>query len=88
MVNQYCIFYQCVQKEKHQPYYCKKFLSFEKAEQDYHKSCNDDRVVSAILVPVCKYVPSVFHPFIVRYHLSRLVVRTLFENKCRLPYMD
>ena len=63
--------YLCVQQNKSCRMKCKKFDSYESADEHFHKYYKQEDVQLSTLMPICKYTPHYFHPYFLRRKLSK-----------------
>ena len=67
--------YLCVKMERFSLHYnCIPFTTYEEANNFYNSNYDKGRVESSTMMPVCKYVPSAFHPAILNYKLAKLFI--------------
>ena len=55
-------------------YNCISFDTYEEADKFYDSNYDKNKVESSAMMPVCKYVPSAFHPTILNYKLAKLFI--------------
>jgi hypothetical protein len=55
-------------------YNCIPFNTYEEADNFYNSNYDKGRVESSTMMPVCKYVPTTFHPAILNYKLAKLFI--------------
>ena len=67
----YSTTYLCVKKEKFNCYNFIKFSSFLEADK-YNKENYNGKVLDSIILPVCKFIPSYFHTYVLQYKLYNI----------------
>ena len=74
--NYYNSVYLCVEKEQNTPiikgFNCFLFHSFQSADKYYGNMKSNIGDKRHTMIPICKYVPYMFHPFILNYKLKKL----------------
>ena len=55
-------------------YNCIAFDTYEEADKFYDSNYDKNKVEYSTMMPVCKYVPSAFHPVILNYKLAKVFV--------------
>ena len=59
-------------------FYCMPFETYEEADDYYTKQYKNNKIEHIIerstIMPVCKFVPSPLHPFVLNYKLSKLFI--------------
>ena len=61
-------------------YNCIPFDTYEDADTFYDNNYNKNKVESSTMMPVCKYVPSAFHPAILNYKLAKVFINAHIFN--------
>jgi len=61
---------------------CYRFDSYENANIFFyhHFINNENRPIISTMIPVCKYIPVMFHPYIIHYKLSKSIIKTIIEK--------
>ena len=62
-------------------YNCIPFDTYEEADKFYDSKYDKNKVESSTMMPVCKYVPSAFHPAILNYKLAKLFINAHLLEK-------
>lgn len=70
--------YLCVKQHYYQSYKCMKFEDYSQADSYYKKNYKNNEI--STLMPVCKYVPVMFHKYILEYKLSKLLIQVKIRN--------
>jgi len=62
-------------------YNCIPFDTYEEADKFYNSNYDKNKVELSTMMPVCKYVPSAFHPAILNYKLAKLFINAHLLEK-------
>lgn len=64
---------------------CMAFDTYREADDYYdkHYKNNDIKIEQSTLMPVCKYIPSHLHPFILNYKLAKLFINAEIKKPFR-----
>jgi hypothetical protein len=68
--------YLCVKEEKDYCYKCFIFDTFKNADIYYLQNYTALNSTSSTLIPICKYVPFIFHNTIINYKLSKMFIKS------------
>ncbi len=79
MYPQHSHVYLCVKRQYYGSYTCMKFDNYSQADSYYKKNYKNQEIIST-LMPVCKYVPNIFHKYILEYKLSKLLIQVKIKN--------
>ena len=62
-------------------YNCIPFDTYEEADKFYDSNYDKTKVEYSTMMPVCKYVPTTFHPAILNYKLAKLFINAHLLEK-------
>jgi hypothetical protein len=64
-----------------QYFICKKYDTFKKADNAYKNIYSNSNLSGfSTMVPVCRYIPTYFHRFVLHYKLSNIFVKVRIQN--------
>jgi hypothetical protein len=74
-----CVYLCLIQYDQY--FICKKYDTFKKADNAYKNIYLNDNLFSmSTMIPVCRYIPTYFHRFVLHYKLSNIFVKVRIQN--------
>ena len=68
-------------------FHCLPFETYQEADDYYNKQYKDNdieyKIERSTIIPVCKFVPSPLHPFVLNYKLSKIFINAEVEKPIR-----
>jgi len=68
-------------------FHCLPFETYQEADDYYNKQYKDNdieyKIEHSTIIPVCKFVPSPLHPFVLNYKLSKFFINAEVEKPIR-----